>query len=59
MEPELKRWILSEMRLVGTFEYVFQRLTELHHKLLGMLDGCERELGPNKRLRFLILSLKI
>lgn len=59
MEAELKLWILSEMRSAGTFEFVSHLLNQLHDKLLDMLDGCERELGLNKKLRVLILSLRL
>lgn len=52
MEPALKKWILSEMRTAGTFDYTTNLLTELHDKMMAVLDECEHKLGPNQNCVF-------
>jgi geranylgeranyl diphosphate synthase type 3 len=56
---EAKSRILSEMIAVGSLAYVQDILTRMHDEMLKTLDDVEAELGSNKKLRILVISLRL
>jgi geranylgeranyl diphosphate synthase type 3 len=56
---EAKSGILSEMIAVGSLTYVQDILTRMHDEMLKTLDDIEAELGSNKKLRILVISLRL
>jgi geranylgeranyl diphosphate synthase, type III len=58
LSREAKSWILSEMRAAGSLEYVAGVLQTMHDSMMTTLEEVEAELGPNRRMKILVLDLK-
>ncbi|KMU72787.1 geranylgeranyl pyrophosphate synthetase [Coccidioides immitis RMSCC 3703] len=56
---ETKQWILSEIKKVGSLEYVHDILDDMHDAMSRMLDDLESELGKNVKLNALLAGLKL
>ncbi|PLB54031.1 terpenoid synthase [Aspergillus steynii IBT 23096] len=51
--------ILDEMKRTGSLEHTLDVLNQLFDSMLATLDTVEKQMGPNKKLRCLILLLKL
>ncbi|KAL4882680.1 isoprenoid synthase domain-containing protein [Aspergillus karnatakaensis] len=56
---EMKQFILDEMEAAGSLDFTKQTLDSLFDAILEQLDRVEAKLGPNKKLRILLLWLKV
>ncbi|KAN0083031.1 Isoprenoid synthase domain containing protein [Elaphomyces granulatus] len=54
LSPEMKMWVLSEMKAVGSLDYVSGILEHLHENITTALEDVMADLGRNKQLEDLI-----
>ena len=47
------------MKRIGSLEHTLDALNQLFDSILATLDTVEEQMGPNKKLRCLILLLKL
>jgi hypothetical protein len=47
------------MKAAGSLDYVADILINIHDEMLKTLDDIEAELGSNKKLRFMVISLRL
>lgn len=59
LTPEIKAYIVSEMRDAGSLTYTRDTLTSLFDAMMEALERTEAILGANKRLRALLIWLKV
>jgi hypothetical protein len=50
----MKMWVLSEMKAVGSLDYVSGILEHLHENITTALEDVMADLGRNKQLEDLI-----
>lgn len=54
LSPEMKSWVLSQMKAAGSLDYVSGILEYLHENTTRALGDVMTELGPNKPFEGLI-----
>ncbi|KAI1943052.1 hypothetical protein LOZ66_000747 [Ophidiomyces ophidiicola] len=54
-----KRWVLAEMKNVGSLEYVYTVLEHMHAEMFVLLNSVENDIGENKKLRAFLVLLKL
>lgn len=57
--PEIRSYILSEMKAAGSLEYTHRIISEIYKSLVELLDELEALLGRNDLLRNLVMFLKV
>ncbi|PGH26795.1 hypothetical protein AJ80_01561 [Polytolypa hystricis UAMH7299] len=58
LSPELKAWIVSEIKTAGSLDYVLGVLDDMHDRIMETLEKLEGELGANKKLKILMVALR-
>ncbi|CAK38176.1 uncharacterized protein An03g02060 [Aspergillus niger] len=56
---DMKSYIVAEMRKVGSLAHARETALQLFDAMMGTLERVEATLGPNKRLKALLLWLKL
>ncbi|KAL4957322.1 isoprenoid synthase domain-containing protein [Aspergillus filifer] len=59
LSPDIKSYIISEMKKAGSLEYSRDTAMKLFDAMMTTLEQVEAKLGPNKRLKALLLWLKL
>ena len=59
LSRDIKAYILSEMEKAGSLEYTRDTAMKLFDAMMETLEQIETKLGPNKRLKALLLWLKL
>ncbi|OXV08239.1 hypothetical protein Egran_03997 [Elaphomyces granulatus] len=54
LSPEMKSWVLSQMKAAGSLDYVSDVLEHLHENITRALEDVVTELGRNEQLEGLI-----
>ncbi|KAI1907567.1 hypothetical protein LOZ12_005428 [Ophidiomyces ophidiicola] len=54
-----KKWVLAEMKKIGSLEYVYTVLEHMHAEMSVLLNSVENDIGENKKLRAFLVLLKL